>query len=302
MINVGWQIGICLCASFILLVICLVWNKIKKKNNNNIDKRIKYELLIAIFIFVVGLFFVNICFTLAARIEHGFESVLKYNETQQMVVSALVASCIAFIQLQIQRAIENKNEEESNQREAFHVNEIKSERIKDMQIFSKIKAYGLNFNIPRCKVIYADRYNALLKPVFFIQIYADNDFNQIYPQYFKPNKEDGIKMKIDGFNKNQYTFNADSGRIDICFTDGFEKLNEFFTVPIMLDKERVTLKVSIEYTGTDTSYDDEKYSEFNFSLEFNLIPCSGYDENGRFSIKVIDPNICRQPTKRSSVL
>lgn len=302
MINIGWQLGICLCVPFILLVICLVWNKIKKKKNNNVDKRGKYDLFIAILIFVYGLIFVNACFTLSARKEYGFESVLKYNETQQMVVSALVAGCIAFIQLKIQRAIENKNEEESKQREAFHVNEVKSERIKDMQIFSKIKVYGLNFNIPKCKAIYAKMYNVLLKPVFFIQIYADNDFDQIYPQYFKPNKEDGIKVKIDGFNESEYTFIADSGRIDICFTGGFNKLNEFFTVPVMIVKERVMLKVSIEYNGTDTSYDDEKYSGFNFRLEFNLIPCSGYDENGRFSIKVIDPNICRLPTKRSSIL
>ena len=304
MISVGWQIGICLCASFILLVVCLVLNKVKKKENNNVDKRGKYDLFIAIFIFVFGLLFVNVCFTLTARIEYGFESVLKYSETQQMVISALVASCIAFIQLKIQRAIENKNKKESEQREVFHVNEVKSERIKDMQIFSKIKAYGLNFNIPKCKAIYADMYNELSEPVFFIHIYADNDYDQIYPQYFKPNKKDGIKVKIDGYNEAQYTFNADSGKIDICFKGLSEKLNEFFSMPTrpaLFDKEMVTLQVIIEYTGTDTSYDDEKYSEFNFSLEFNLIPCSGYNEKGKFSIKIIDPNICRRPTKRSSV-
>lgn len=278
------------------IVVAVICRLRKNKNEDSGIKQTLYDALIAFLVFIFILILINACFLVAKKINFIGESVLQYNEAQQMVISALVAGCIAFFQFEIQKAIDRKNSAESEQRKKFHIKEINSERIKEMQIYSEISAYALNFNIPSCRVIHAKQYNEQSEVKFFIRIFATNERKQIYPHYFKPNDKDapdgyGIKVEVIDLGTNTYKYEICPEHIDISFLGGFDKLDNFFTAPTLVDGEQVSLDMKIIYNGNDTSYVEEDYSKIKFNLSFQLIPHNGYDENGKFDIKIIQPLI-----------
>lgn len=297
--TVDYECQLIICVFLLLSIVFTAICRHRKNKDKDKDRGVKQTLcdaIIAFSIFILVLILINACFLIAKNINFMGESVLKYNEAQQMVVSALVAGCIAFFQFEIQQAINEKNKKETEQREQFHIKEIKSDRIKEMQICNELSAYALNFNIPSCRVIYEKQYNRLLEAKYFIRISATNERQQIHPHYFKPNAKDaeggyGIKAEVIGLNENKYKCVICSEYIDISFVGGFEELNYFFTTPTIVDGEQSALAIKVTYSGSDTSYDDKKYSRLKFSLDFQLVPSGGYDENGKFVINVVNPLI-----------
>ncbi len=278
-----------------------------KKVDSNVrnNKLIAMELFVWSLVTISVLIVINTIFSWVERYNIFITSCLDYKDTQLMIISVLSTVIIAFMQLKIQEKLDKQNKIEedikANRLEIEkiashkrHLAELCSSKLKELNGISKARGFCINYNLKQfngskefCNIF--SGFGGNLKS--YIELHGHDDV-LIFSEYFDVKSsrivvsirnEHGVIQEV----KHELT----KEHLRLYFEDSCDEnlLNKFFLLPQKLDVlalnvHLLNIKIEMDIEDRSIKYED-KYLELGVCIIFDVIPCSGYNQFGKFDIE-----------------
>ncbi len=278
-------------AAIILIVNLFAIIRIKKISQSSKDSLYKFHLISGICLGVVLVCIINL----------NFESVKSFEtdgDAPGLIIDILaiaVSVFIAFYQFRIEKSLRAAEAIEAEANKKRHKSELVSERFRSVDGLSKCVAYAQNFCLPECRCM-----SETSDGKYCITVSGgDPDAFCFYKPYFEIDKNE--KNLVCKINENELEINEcintyNKLRFIIC--DNSADVKSFFCYPAQLfgSSARARLSISRHFSVTDKSisYGDNEAVGFEYIINFDLVPTSGYKKDGSFELEISDikMNIC----------